>query len=166
MSPLSFKQCTLQNTCVLIDTITTITSSLDIHQRLLFWPRDWRGHTKIDFLDEINPIGGFARIGHRRKEPKSRWESLRESPRMKIHPNGQKISSKEDFLLGNLTGNQTWNGQKVTMSLIPLSANLEKKISFLENHFCQSCHWQSWKWQKLPWAIFTLTIIDYNWQLY
>ena len=51
------------------------------------------------------------------------------------------------FLLGNFTGNQTWNGQKVTMSLIPLSANLEKNISFLENHFCQSCLWQSWKWQ-------------------
>ena len=61
------------------------------------------------------------------------------------------------FLLSNFTGNQTWNGQKVTMSLIPLSANLEKNISFLENHFCQSCLWQSWN-GKLIWQ----SEIDYN----
>ena len=121
-------------------------------------------------------------ISHRQTEPKSHWEFLQESPKMKtrpngqktlsdenffrvlqkflrkkIRPNGQKTSSEEDFLRvleqefvpvvsrlclrrihnqsssisqtfllkTNQQKNFTWNGQKVTMSLIPLSANLE-----------------------------------------
>ena len=77
-----------------------------------------------------------VRFSHRQTEPRSRWEFLQESPKMKTRPNGQKTLSEEYFL--------KFLRKFLRMKIIP---NCQKTLS--EENFLDFCK-NSWEWKLFP----------------